>query len=117
MANTRLPLLQIRDLTVSYRTPQGGVTAVAGVDLDVAAGECVGLVGESGSGKTQLLLSILGLLSPQARIAGSVCYRGTELLGLRAGALNRIRGAIRSEERRVGKECTVLCRSRWSPYH
>jgi ABC-type dipeptide/oligopeptide/nickel transport system ATPase component len=93
VANTRLPLLQIRDLTVSYRTPQGDVTAVAGVDLDVAAGECVGLVGESGSGKTQLLLSILGLLSPQARIAGSVCYRGTELLGLRAGALNRIRGA------------------------
>jgi len=88
-----MPLLQIRDLTVNYRTPQGGVTAVAGVDLDVAAGECVGLVGESGSGKTQLLLSILNLLSPQARIAGSVCYRGTELLGLNAEALNRIRGA------------------------
>jgi ABC-type dipeptide/oligopeptide/nickel transport system ATPase component len=86
-------ILQIRGLTVGYRTPQGAVTAVDGVDLDIAAGECLGIVGESGSGKTQLLLSILGLLPPQARLAGSIRYRGTELLDLRASALNRIRGA------------------------
>jgi ABC-type dipeptide/oligopeptide/nickel transport system ATPase component len=86
-------LLEIRALTVGYSTPQGAVSAVAGVDLDIGAGECVGIVGESGSGKTQLLLSILGLLPPQARVSGSVRYRGTELLGLNASALNRIRGA------------------------
>jgi oligopeptide transport system ATP-binding protein len=86
-------ILQIRGLTVGYRTPQGAVSAVDGVDLDIAAGECVGIVGESGSGKTQLLLSILGLLPPQAQLAGSIRYRGTELLRLRASALNRIRSA------------------------
>ncbi len=63
------------------------------MDLDIEAGECLGVVGESGSGKTQLLLSILGLLPPQARLGGSMRYRGTELLGLPADQLNRIRGA------------------------
>jgi ABC-type dipeptide/oligopeptide/nickel transport system ATPase component len=86
-------LLQIRNLTVGYQTPQGSVAAVAGVDLDLMAGECLGIVGESGSGKSQLLLSILGLLPPQARIGGSIRYHGTELLGLGVEALNRIRAA------------------------
>jgi oligopeptide transport system ATP-binding protein len=86
-------ILQIRGLTVGYRTPQGAVSAVDGVDLDIAGGECLGIVGESGSGKTQLLMSILGLLPPQAQLGGSIRYRGTELLHLRARALNRIRAA------------------------
>src|SRR5208283_723345 len=59
----------------------------------IKAGECLGIVGESGSGKTQLLLSILGLLPPQAHIAGSIRYQGAELLGMPADQLNRIRGA------------------------
>jgi ABC-type dipeptide/oligopeptide/nickel transport system ATPase component len=86
-------ILQIRGLTVRHDTPGGSVTALAGVDLDVHAGECLGIVGESGSGKTQLLLSILGLLPPQAHLGGSIRYRGTELLGMSAASLNRIRGA------------------------
>jgi ABC-type dipeptide/oligopeptide/nickel transport system ATPase component len=86
-------VLQIRGLSIRHDTPGGSVTAVDGVDLDIEAGECLGVVGESGSGKTQLLLSILGLLPPQARLGGSVRYRGTELLGLPADQLNRIRGA------------------------
>ncbi len=86
-------LLEIRGLQVHHRTPQGRVTALAGLDVDLAPGECLGIVGESGSGKTQLLLSILGLLPPQAQVQGSIRYRGTELLGLPAAALNRIRGA------------------------
>jgi len=93
MPNGAAGILQIRGLTVGYRTPQGAVSAVDGVDLDIAAGECLGIVGESGSGKTQLLMSILGLLPPQARLGGSIRYRGTELLHLRASALNRIRSA------------------------
>jgi len=87
------PVLQIRGLTVRHDTPGGSVVAVAGVDLDIAGGECLGIVGESGSGKTQLLLSILGLLPPQAHVGGSILYRGTELLGLPVRELNRIRGA------------------------
>jgi oligopeptide transport system ATP-binding protein len=86
-------VLQIRGLTVRHDTPGGSVTALAGVDLDVQSGECLGIVGESGSGKTQLLLSILGLLPPQAHIGGSIRYRDAELLGLAAPELNRIRSA------------------------
>jgi ABC-type dipeptide/oligopeptide/nickel transport system ATPase component len=86
-------VLQIRGLRVRHDTPGGSVIAVDGVDLDLRAGECLGIVGESGSGKTQLLLSILGLLPPQAHIGGSVRYRDTELLGMPSDRLNRIRGA------------------------
>jgi len=90
------PLLQIRELHVTYDTDAGRVAAVAGVDLDVAAGECVGVVGESGSGKSQLLLSILGLNDPTAHVRGNIRFAGSELLGASASVLNRLRG------RRIG---------------
>jgi ABC-type microcin C transport system duplicated ATPase subunit YejF len=89
-------LLQIRSLAVHYPAPHGQATgavpALSGVDLDVAAGECLGLVGESGSGKTAILLSILGLLSPNARLGGSIRFHGDELAGMPLKRLNRIRG-------------------------
>jgi len=85
-------LLQLSGLRLQYATRAGTLEALAGIDLEIRTGECVGIVGESGSGKTALLLSILGLLPPAARIAGSIRYRGLELLGLRAAELNRIRG-------------------------
>ncbi|HEV7985567.1 MAG TPA: ABC transporter ATP-binding protein [Steroidobacteraceae bacterium] len=87
------PLLQIRGLGVYYATAHGAVDAVNDLDLDLGAGECLGLVGESGSGKTAVLLAIMGLLSSQARLRGNIRYRGTELLGLGAPALNALRGA------------------------
>jgi ABC-type glutathione transport system ATPase component len=86
-------LLQIRDLSVSYPGAHGRFTALCELNLEVSAGECLGLVGESGSGKTALLLAILGLLSSHARVRGSIRYRGGELLGLEAARLNAIRGA------------------------
>jgi ABC-type glutathione transport system ATPase component len=86
-------LLQIRDLNVSYPGAQAAIAALLELNLEVAAGECIGLVGESGSGKTALLLAILGLLPRHARIGGSICYRGSELLGLPVAQLNQLRGA------------------------
>jgi oligopeptide transport system ATP-binding protein len=84
--------LRIRGLSVSYATEHGRIEAVRAVDLEVAAGEFLGIVGESGSGKTQLLLSVLGLSAPRAELSGSIRYRGQELLGLGSAALNQVRG-------------------------
>jgi oligopeptide transport system ATP-binding protein len=86
------PPLRIRGLSVSYPAAHGRIDAVRGIDIDVAAGEFLGIVGESGSGKTQLLLSVLGLSAPRAQVRGSIRYRDQELLGLDAAALNQVRG-------------------------
>ena len=85
-------IFRIQDLHVRFRTPDGDVHAVRGVDLEAGAGETVAVVGESGSGKSQIMLAAMGLLAANGRAEGSVRYRGTELLGLPPRALNRIRG-------------------------
>ena len=85
-------LLRARALTVSYPNTGRELRALDALDMDLAEHECVGVVGESGSGKTQLLLAVLGLLSPAARISGSVSYRGEELLGASPARLAALRG-------------------------
>ncbi|MCB9942086.1 MAG: ABC transporter ATP-binding protein [Geminicoccaceae bacterium] len=89
---TEKPILEIRDLRVSFRTPDGDVEAVRGVDLDLHPGETVAVVGESGSGKSQLVMSTIGLLASNGTSTGSARYRGTELIGLSNRQLNAIRG-------------------------
>ncbi len=87
------PLLEVRDLSVSFRTEQGPVRAVDRVSFRVAPQEIVGIVGESGSGKTVSLMSIVGLINdPNAAIEGSILYKGRELLGLPQRELRRVRG-------------------------
>ena len=92
MTATGEPILESRGLHVRFSTPNGEVHAVRGVDLQVQAGETIAIVGESGSGKSQLMMATMGLLAQNGRTEGSVRFRGQELLGLSARALNRYRG-------------------------
>lgn len=86
-------ILTVRDLKVDFTTPDGTVSAVKGIDLDVRAGETLAVVGESGSGKSQTMMGIMGLLASNGIIKGSAKYRGRELIGLPVNELNDIRGA------------------------
>ena len=88
-----MPLLEIRDLHVSFETRDGTVQAVDGVSLAVDRGRTLGVVGESGSGKSVTALTVMGLTRlPNATISGEVLFDGVDLLGLPADDLRRVRG-------------------------
>ncbi len=89
---TSEPLLELRDLRVTFDTPTGPAPAVRGVSFAVHAGEAVAVVGESGSGKSVSMLATLGLVQ-NAFVTGSARYRGTELVGLDPARLREIRGS------------------------
>jgi|tagenome__1003787_1003787.scaffolds.fasta_scaffold20889142_2 oligopeptide/dipeptide ABC transporter ATP-binding protein len=86
------PVLDISDLSVSFTTESGTVSAVDRVSLSLGSGEIVGLVGESGCGKSVTSMSLAGLLPSSAKVSGSVRLRGTELVGAREPVLRRVRG-------------------------
>ena len=88
-----MSLLEVENLEVRFDTPEGEVAAVNGVDFSVSPGESLGLVGESGSGKSQVFLAIMGLLAKNGRSGGQVRFAGKQILGLRPGQLNDIRGS------------------------
>jgi oligopeptide/dipeptide ABC transporter ATP-binding protein len=85
-------VLSLRDFTVTFPTMFGDVLAVRGVDLDVRAGELLGIVGESGSGKSVTFLGLMGLLPQTAKISGSAKLGDVELVGASKKRINRIRG-------------------------
>ncbi|HEY3091407.1 MAG TPA: ABC transporter ATP-binding protein [Jatrophihabitantaceae bacterium] len=95
-------MLEVRGLTVEYATDSAPVVAVKSVDLDVAAGEFVGVVGESGCGKSTLLFAIARLLSPPAAItAGSIVFKGHNLVTMTEKQLNALRW----------RDCSVVMQS------
>ena len=76
-------LLEVTDLAVEFRTPDGPVRAVDGLSYRVEAGRTLAIVGESGSGKSVSSLAVMGLLPDTARVtSGSVRLAGTDLLGM-----------------------------------
>ena len=110
-------MLKVENLSFRYGT--SGNPVLDKVCLELKQGEIGILLGKNGSGKTTLFKNILGIHNPAA---GTIRFEGENLLKMpRKERARRIAyvpqdihfGALRSEERRVGKEC----RSRWSPYH
>jgi oligopeptide/dipeptide ABC transporter ATP-binding protein len=85
-------VLSLRDFRVTFPTLFGDVQAVRGVDLDVRAGEILGVVGESGSGKSVTFLGVMGLLPKSARISGSATVGDTELVGASNRIMREVRG-------------------------
>ena len=86
------PALQIEHLEVDFRTKDGVVHTVRGIDFALAPGEVLGIVGESGSGKSVTALATMGLLPSSADVRGSIRFQGRELLGLKEKQLTGVRG-------------------------
>jgi peptide/nickel transport system ATP-binding protein len=84
-------LLELRDLTVDYKSAARDVAAVCGVNLELAAGETLGLAGESGCGKSTLAMSVLRLLPSSATIGGEILLDGENIATMKWGRLRAVR--------------------------
>ncbi|QAY61004.1 ABC transporter ATP-binding protein [Microbacterium protaetiae] len=87
------PLLEVRNLSVTFPQRSGDVRAVRDISYTIDEGEFLGIVGESGSGKSVSSLAIMGLLPDTAVVEGEILYNGKQLLTMNDRALSRIRGS------------------------
>ena len=85
------PLLDVKNLYVRFKTPDGVVTAVNDLNFTLNAGSTLGIVGESGSGKSQTAFALMGLLAANGEVDGSAIFEGKELVNLPNAELNKIR--------------------------
>ena len=85
------PLLDVKNLYVRFKTPDGVVTAVNDLNFTLNAGSTLGIVGESGSGKSQTAFALMGLLAANGEVEGSAIFEGKELVNLPNAELNKIR--------------------------
>ena len=88
------PILEVKDLHVSFPTEDGVVRAVDGVTFSVMPGETLGVVGESGSGKSVGFLTVMGLVgTAQADVSGEILFKGQDLLKVTPDEMRALRGA------------------------
>ncbi len=88
-----MALLDVKDLSTSFRTEDGMVKAVEGVSFAVEKGQTLGIVGESGSGKSVTCLTIMGLNAKRNTItSGEALWKGDDLLTMKPSDLRQVRG-------------------------
>jgi len=92
--STKQVLLNIKNLSTRFHTPEGVIRAVDGVSFDIPKGTCLGVLGESGCGKSVTALSIMQLIPcPPGEIAGgSIQFEDNDLLTLSSNQMRKIRG-------------------------
>lgn len=88
-----MKLLEVRNLHITFDTPQGPLRAVRGVSFELQEGECLGLVGESGCGKSVTALSLMGLLPPIAHLEGDVFWKEENITKWNKTQWQNFRGA------------------------
>ena len=87
------PLLEVRDLRVTFRSRRGEARAVDGLSFVLDPGEVLGVVGESGSGKSVSMMSILKLIrDPNCTVSGQAVFRGRDLVTMGDRELRELRG-------------------------
>jgi peptide/nickel transport system ATP-binding protein len=87
------PLLDVRDLKVTFRTRRGLVTAVDGLSFSLGRSDVLGIVGESGSGKSVSVMSLLKLIrDPNATVEGEALFRGRDLIAMKDKEMRTLRG-------------------------
>lgn len=87
------PLLDVKDLSVSFKTRHGEVSAVQGANLTLKPGRTLAIVGESGSGKSTLAMAVIGLLPENGSItSGSILFEGVDLATYSDHDFQRLRG-------------------------
>jgi len=87
-----LPLLDVRDLTVTFPGGAGPVQIVRGLDYSIGKGETLGIVGESGCGKTMTSLALLGLVAGNGKVDGNIGFNGQNLAALSQKQWQQLRG-------------------------
>ena len=88
------PLLELRDLEISFTSSTGVVNAVRGANLTVYPGQSVAIVGESGSGKSTTAMSIIGLLPGTGKVTGGkIIFNGEDITGLSNKQMEKYRGS------------------------
>ena len=100
------PILEVNNLRVSFRTYNGKVQAVRGIDFKLYEGETLAIVGESGSGKSVTTKAILGILPKNSIIEeGEILYKGADLTKYKEKDFYNLRG----------KEISLICLLYTSP--
>jgi oligopeptide/dipeptide ABC transporter ATP-binding protein len=87
-----MALLNIKDLSIFFRSIKGSIKVVSGLNFEINEAEVFGLVGESGCGKSLTALSIMGILPQNAFAKGEIVFKGNNLLELDKESMRRLRG-------------------------